>query len=58
MTAGFRFRKRIRLGKGIWRLTLAQESASLSVGGNGLATSINERRASAKISGLLGIKIS
>ena len=25
MTVGFRFRKRIRLGKGIWRLTLARE---------------------------------
>src|SRR5260370_42095702 len=24
-TVGFRFRKRIRLGKGIWRLTLARE---------------------------------
>ena len=47
----------IRLGKRIWRLTL-QESASLSVGGNGLATSINERRASAKTSGLLGTRIS
>ena len=36
MTVGFRFRKRIRLGKGIWRLTLARKSASLSVGGHGL----------------------
>jgi hypothetical protein len=25
MTVGFRFRKRIRLGKGIWRLTFARE---------------------------------
>lgn len=25
MTVGFRFRKRIRLGKGIWLLTLARE---------------------------------
>jgi hypothetical protein len=57
MTVGFRFRKRIRLGKGIWRLPW-QESASFSVGGNGLATSINERRASAKTSGLLGTRIS
>ena len=57
MTVGFRFRKRIRLGKGIWRLTL-EEIALLSVGGNGLATSINERRASAKTSGLLGTRIS
>jgi hypothetical protein len=57
MTVGFRFRKRIRLDKGIWRLTL-EESASLSVGGNGLARSINERRASAKTSGLLGTRIS
>ncbi len=54
ITLGFRFRKRIRH----LALNLGKKSASLNVGGNGLATSVNERRASAKTSGLLGIRIS
>jgi hypothetical protein len=58
MTVGFRFRKRIGLGKGIWRLTFARERLAQRRRGNGLATSINERRASAKTSGLLGTTIS
>jgi hypothetical protein len=57
MTVGFRFPKRIRLGKGIWRLTLARERLAQHRR-HGLATSINERRASAKASGLLGTRIS
>ena len=31
---GFRFRKRIRLGKGIW-INLSKKGSSLSVGGRG-----------------------
>jgi hypothetical protein len=44
-TVGFRFRKRIRLGKDI-RLKPWEESASLSVDGHGLVTSTNAQRES------------
>ncbi|MBV8375551.1 MAG: DUF4236 domain-containing protein [Verrucomicrobia bacterium] len=45
----FRFRKRIRLAKGIW-INLSQKGTSLSVGGRGVTTNISEKGVREKFS--------
>ncbi len=39
---GFRFRKRIRLGKGIW-INLSKKGGSLSVGGRGATMNVSKK---------------
>ena len=39
---GFRFRKRIHLGKGIW-LNLSKKGGSLSVGGRGATMNVSKK---------------
>ena len=39
---GFRFRKRIRLGKGIW-INLSKKGGSLSVGGRGVTMNVSKK---------------
>ena len=39
---GFRFRKRIRLGKGIW-INLSKKGRSLSVGGRGATMNVSKK---------------
>jgi hypothetical protein len=39
---GFRFRKRIRLNKGLY-INLGKKSGSVSIGGNGVTTNVSKR---------------
>jgi hypothetical protein len=39
---GFRFRKRIRLGKGVW-INLSKKGGSLSVGGRGVTMNVSKK---------------
>jgi hypothetical protein len=39
---GFRFRKRIRLFKGVW-INLSKKGGSLSMGGHGATTNVSRR---------------
>jgi hypothetical protein len=39
---GFRFRKRIRLGKGIW-INLSKKGGSLSLGGRGVTMNVSKK---------------
>ena len=53
---GFRFRKTIRLGKGV-RVNLGKKGASLSLGGKGLTTNLSSKGAKSTL-GIPGSGIS